>query len=70
MMDSLVAKDDPGIRKMLASGSLFMVPAGTSAKYIDNDFKFFSIGDPTRVRIIGGDHNEDDGWIPGDWFHK
>jgi hypothetical protein len=52
------AHDTVGIRQMVLTGRVFVVPVGTQAKVIDTSFAM------RRVRILDGKHKDAAGWLP------
>jgi len=59
-----VAKDETGLRQMMAEGRLATVPAGTEAKVIDLGF----LG--SEVRILSGPLEGESVWVASDFVRK
>lgn len=64
-----LAKDEVGFQQMIDSGRAYAVPSGTKAKFLGLGSGL--TGATLRhVRVIGGFHDTEDGWIPSEWLKK
>jgi hypothetical protein len=67
LTDAAAANDNVGIQKMIDNGDAFTVPDGTRCKLLAYS-GFLDV--KCHVRIEGGDHDTDDGWVPQELLKK
>jgi hypothetical protein len=66
LIKSAIANDDYGMRKLVKSGSVMVVPSGTSVLVID-DAGGFLFAPSRKVRILEGKYKGESGWVPVEW---
>lgn len=69
LTNAAVAKDEVGYEQIFLRGDAFMVPAGTKAKLIGYGSGLLGAA-VYHIRIEGGDHDTEDGWVPMEWLVK